>query len=497
MRLTRSVVWLGVLVLVGSAASCSSGSSGSSGSSTQVGARVSPTPGSTPIVAPLTGGRGINLVATRPALPSSVVESEYSVSGTAGSYHLVGALPADGKFALAPGEKATYKTRIVVRRPKSPADFNGTVVVEWLNVSGGLDAAPDYTYLENELVRGGYAWVGVSAQMIGVEGGPVAVMTPVSALGGAGKGLRALDPARYGSLHHPGDAYAYDIFTQVGRVLRQPGTVDPLGGLKPKVLLAAGESQSGFMLTTYADGVQPLEHEYDGFLIHSRGGTPAPLGAPGQGIGIAQALGGTPARIRTDLHAPVIMVETESDVIGLLGYLPASQPDTDRIRTWEVAGTSHVDEYQLGLVSAYFGCSTQVNAGPDHYAVSSALRHLAAWAKGGPPPAKAPRFESIAAHYVRNADGIIDGGIRTPLVDVPVDVLSGQAAPGGSIACVLAGSTVPLPASRIAQLYPSRTAYMTAFTKATDTAIAAGFVLPQDRAEMLAEAQPDRIATAS
>ncbi len=137
------------------------------------------------------------------------------MAGTAASYQSQGPLPANGEYHLVTGPSAAYKTRIVVRRPASAAAFNGTVVVEWLNVSGGLDAAPDYTYVASELVRGGYAWVGVSAQKIGVEGGAVAVNTPVSAQGGAGKGLRHLDPARYASLHHPGDAFSYDIFTQV------------------------------------------------------------------------------------------------------------------------------------------------------------------------------------------------------------------------------------------------------------------------------------------
>jgi hypothetical protein len=446
-------------------------------------------------VAPLTGGRGIDLVsgAVLAKLPSTWTEAEYRVSGTATAYTSDGPLPADGTFALKPSGTAAYATRIVVRRP--PADrFNGTVVVEWLNVSGGLDAAPDYTYLANELVRSGYAWVGVSAQMIGVEGGPVAVTTPVSALGGAGKGLVHIDPARYGSLHHPGDAYSYDIFTQVARTLRHPGAVDPLGTLTPRVVLAAGESQSAMMLTTYIDGVQPLEHAYDGFLVHSRGGSAPPLGSPGQPIDVTQSLAGPATRIRTDTGVPVLMVETESDVVGVLGYEPASQPDTPKIRTWEVAGTSHVDTYQLGIAATDFGCTTPVNAGPDHYVVASALAHLNAWATGGSPPPKAPRFDIVDGAYVRDGNGIIKGGIRTPVVDVPVDVLSSVSAPGGSVACLLAGSTLPLPASVLAARYPSRQAYLAQFAKSANAAVASGFVLPKDKAELLAEAQPQRIA---
>ena len=509
MRRTSAVV-AGLVVVALAAAGCSSAGTASSSSTAGLSAskaglaglpgpsangRVAPAPGPVPVAAPLTGGNGIDLAsaATLPPLPSSWVQDELSVTGTAVSYRAVGALGSNGRFHLAPGPSASYETRIVVRRPRSPSAFNGVVVVEWLNVSGGLDAAPEYTYLRNELVRAGYAWVGVSAQYIGIEGGPVAVSTPVSSLGGAGKGIVAEDPARYGKLHHPGDAFSYDIFTQVGRLLRHPRGVDPLGPLHPKVLLAAGESQSAIMLTTYIDGVQPLEHEYDGFLVHSRGGGAAPLGQAGKGINIAQTIGGPPVRIRTDLHAPVLMVETESDVAGLLDYLPASQPDTDRIRTWEVAGTSHVDVYQLGSVAKLFGCTTPVNAGPDHFVVEAALVQLTRWADGGPPPPHAPRFVTRNGKYVRSSLGIVEGGIRTPPVEVPTEVLSGHASPGGSIACLLAGSTTPIPTSTLARLYPSRAVYLRAYAKATDEAIASGFVLPQSRAAMLAMAQPDKV----
>ena len=64
---------------------------------------------------------------------------------------------------------AQYTTRAVVMRPIDPHRFNGTVVVEWLNVSGGADAGPDWILAHNELIREGFAWVGVSAQKVGVD----------------------------------------------------------------------------------------------------------------------------------------------------------------------------------------------------------------------------------------------------------------------------------------------------------------------------------------
>ena len=91
-------------------------------------------------------------------------QAEYFVSGTAGAYVNRNALKSDGRWTLQRSSMADYRTRIVVIRPSDPADFNGTVVVEWLNVSAGFDAAPDWGMLHTEMIRSGYAWVGVSAQ---------------------------------------------------------------------------------------------------------------------------------------------------------------------------------------------------------------------------------------------------------------------------------------------------------------------------------------------
>jgi hypothetical protein len=450
------------------------------------------------VVGVLTGGNGVNLAASSPRpLPDGWVEEEYAVEGTAVSYTSEGGLPANGRFELreddAPSE---YRTRIVVRRPTAAADFNGTVVVEWLNVSGGVDANPDFAYLADELYRGGYAWVGVSAQHIGIEGGPVLVSTPVSEQAGAGLGLRALDPERYGALHHPGDAFAYDIYTQVARTLRVRADDGVLGELVPTRILAAGESQSAFMLTTYANGVHPLALQYDGFLIHSRGGGTAPLGDAGTGIDLLSGISSEATRIRTDLDAPLLVLQTETDMLFILNYFPARQMDSERFRSWEIAGTAHADAYLLGEVAEVLECAAPINAGPLHFVAKAALRHLDAWARGGEPPPEAARLQindsAAAPEFVRDQDGLALGGIRTPQVDVPLDILSGAPA-GGSVACTLFGSTTPLPLERIAALYASPEAYLEAYTQAADAAIEAGFVLEEDRDALLADADPSRV----
>lgn len=486
------------LALLSSCSSSGSSSSGSSSSSTAATEVVRPEGPAADLSQELSGGNGVFLASASSSdlAASGYEEHEYVASGTATSY-VGGPIPADGRVDLTEGTSADYRTRVVVRRPVDSAAADGTVVVEWLNVSGGLDANPDWAFMADELMRSGTTWVGVSAQLIGVEGGEVAVSAGVGDL--AGKGLVNIDPARYGSLEHPGDAFSYDIYTQIARALRgDSGNDGPLGGLDPQRVIAIGESQSAFALTTYADGVQPLTEAFDGFLIHSRGGAPLPLGEPGGAVSISDAVFGSPVAIRTDLDVPVLMVETETDVTSVIGYHAARQDDTDRIRLWEVAGTAHADAFTVGPLADQLPCGAPINDGPQRFVLRAAIRALDTWVRTGEAPPPAPRLEVSTASgspvIVRDADGNALGGVRLPQVAVPVATLSGEKGPTGGVICMLLGTTVPFTPERLAQLYPSAEAYLTAYTAATDDAVTAGIALPEDRQQILDDADPAAIS---
>ena len=47
------------------------------------------------------------------------------------------------------------------------------------------------------------------------------------------KPLKKANPERYGSVDHPGDAFSYDIYSQAGKLLRQPKAAGVLGPLEP------------------------------------------------------------------------------------------------------------------------------------------------------------------------------------------------------------------------------------------------------------------------
>src|SRR5215471_17517999 len=85
---------------------------------------------------PITGPGSPSLDSTTFGLaPFGYVEDEFFVTGTATSYVSDVALSVDGKWAASPGGTAAYTTRLLVRRPTARHRFNGTVLVEWLNVS--------------------------------------------------------------------------------------------------------------------------------------------------------------------------------------------------------------------------------------------------------------------------------------------------------------------------------------------------------------------------
>jgi hypothetical protein len=413
--------------------------------------------------------------------------AEYALTGNACAY-------ARHDRGVRVAEHADFSTRLLVYRPADDADFNGTVWVEWLNVSGGLDASPDWIFTHTELVRRGAAWMGVSAQKTGVEGGE-------GILGMPSLSLIGVNPDRYGALHHPGDRFSYDIYAQASAVARQ-GTGTILEGLAIDRVMAIGESQSAFRLTTFVNDIDPITPVHDGVLVHARGGSTAPLDDDGDP---AAALRGDPVAFRRDLRVPVLCVESETDLMNL-GYLAARQDDGDSFALWEMAGTAHGDMYTFvvgpvdngrlpidTLAAAWvparevYGMRLHlpVNAGPQHYMMNAAVSHLERWVTTGVRPAVSPRLEVRDGTFVTDYHGNVRGGIRSPHVDVPTAVLSGLGNHGHQIA-FLCGSTRAFDDDKIGSLYRSKEEYVDEFTAATEAAVTSGFILADDAPEIVA-----------
>ena len=98
---------------------------------------------------------------------------EFFLESTATRYEPAGPTGADGYWQVTPAGQAPFATRLVVCRPSDPGAFTGTVILEWLNVSAGFDAPAHWMLTHRQVVRAGWAWVGVSAQRAGIEGGSI------------------------------------------------------------------------------------------------------------------------------------------------------------------------------------------------------------------------------------------------------------------------------------------------------------------------------------
>ncbi|HEY5881208.1 MAG TPA: alpha/beta hydrolase domain-containing protein, partial [Nakamurella sp.] len=369
---------------------------------------------------------------------------EWLLRGTARSFSSPGALRPDGRWDARPAGTADFVTRLVVVRPADPGRFDGTVLVEWLNVTYGQDIPAEWLYTHRHLMRSDAVWVGVSVQHAGIRGGGFL----------RGDHLQKVDPERYAVLSHPGDAYSYDIFSQAAAAVRRPD--GPLRGLRPRTVLGTGTSQSAMYLTTYVNAIDPIAQVVDGFLIHGRG----VRGAWVEGTLLdprrlmtdlirhwQPALPGH--RIRPDARVPVLTLQGETDVV-LLGSGLARQRDGDGFRLWELAGAAHFDSYGMraGFFDdgslptdalrhklrplnnpAGFHTSGPSNSGPQlHYVLQAAVEGLRRWVVDGVAPASADvlatrRFQPL--RLARDRAGIAIGGVRTPWVSAPVATLSG------------------------------------------------------------------------
>jgi hypothetical protein len=262
-------------------------------------------------------------------------------------------------------------------------------------------------------------------------------------------------------------------------------------------------------LTAYINAIQLRSKIFDGFLVHGRpcfaslGGFSAAEGDLSEikELDLSAMSGVAPVFIRTDIDVPVLILETETDLM-ILGFYRARQDDTDKIRLWEMAGTAHADLYVVfrgasdtgndpsianvvEVLSPYPGvieCGLPINSGPHHFIAKAAIHQLDKWVHTGVAPTVADRLE-IAGDppaFVLDPFGNVKGGIRTPYVDVPIARLSGVGQPDVSIVCSLFGTTKLFDDATLATLYPDHDTYVTAVEKSTDAAVQAGFLMPED-----------------
>lgn len=380
----------------------------------------------------------------------SYSEKEYFFSGTA--------------HDLTTGTSAPYESRMLVRLPRNPKKFSGTVLVEWLNVTGQMDLETAWPVEAQYLMRHGIGYVGVSAQFAGVCCGPTT--------------LKGWDPLRYAPLvMPPGDTFSYDIFSQAIRALRhpqgnltsagQPVKVNPMLRMHVRHLVITGASQSASYLTTFIND-HYNRGQADAYVI-TRGGGPF-----------------------KDFSTPIFQLNEETNL--------AKQADNPHYMVWEEAGTAHAPaiwendyvwpEQQRDIFGP--GVPNAINAAcsVNHGAVDYSTRALTYWVsrylrtgKMPPPRAHAPRIRTNSSgSVVRDANGLALGGLRHVFAQVPV-------AYEGATGCPLFGTYKPWSATKIRSLYRTHAIYYGKVKAWSAYEVRRGWLLPVDRARVLREAR--------
>jgi hypothetical protein len=427
------------------------------------------------VTGPITGGsKGYPLWDSWFELgPFGYTEAEYFISGTARQ--------------IGSATTAAYTTRIIVTRPIDPADFNGTVLLDWVNVTAQFENAVDTIEAHDFLLREGYAFVHVSAQAVGICCTP---LTP-----------QVWDPVRYGApestdvLNHPGDDYSFDMFAQIAQALKSPLGIDPMGGLDVARIIAAGQSQSASRLNSYATQVQGAgklgEFVIDAFLIHG---------------------GGSKTALPAISPSPVLHLLSDAEAS------PTEPGVSPNYALWEIAGAAH-SGFWIGVHSeegqgprfagapkmpataehdihvgnppytaaSNYGeqvdpgqplCILQGSQFPMHFAVNAAITAIDRWLRTGVKPPSGPRYQFNGADLARDQYNNALGGIRFAPIEHPV-------ASYFSDTCVLGGTTVPFTEAQILQLYPTHADYACRMRATTYQNVKDRFLLEADAISLL------------
>jgi len=359
------------------------------------------------------------------------VTEEYFVSGTAAG--------------------VPYQTRIIVRRPKDPKAFSGTVAAEAQHAGG------------RSLI---FEWSRVSVLtrhhlFVEIVHSPASVAT-----------LKMFNAERYAPLNIA-MGQANEIIAQVGRLVK--AKTGPFAAYDIKRITLMGTSASSATVRTYLGAHGELRMPdgkpiYDGFLLTS-------------------TLGNTPLPI---VDVPMIQMPTQTEVAtsapqGIKFRRPDSDEPGNRFRIYEVAGMPHNnardrpefvnDPCTLPVTDFHAGAFTALG-----------LNHLIEWIANGKVPPHAPPITVDQDTTGDNSPLALDmygnakGGVRNVWVDVPIatyGVLGKGKTPAQDRLCQLAGTEVPLPAATLKTLYRDRGDYEKKIEKRLNELVKEGWFLPE------------------
>ena len=421
-------------------------------------------------------------------------EDEILMSGTANVYEYIDDAAQSPLATPTADPAAPYTTRVLIRRPQNAADFNGVVYLEILNATARYDGAPMWNLTYPSIVADGAAWIGVT-----YSDQTAAFMrnTWGTANAPAPAGAQPRNNSRYATLSITTRAHTWDILNQAAALIKaDDDSRNPMQGYGVDTIIATGYSQSAAYTHTYANSFYPSYSELapctselealdqcspivNGYIVAAGGPTARLLnGAGSNPIGdkrnCENALNREMPCIEgqtepapegpSEYKLPKIMrFTTESDIKAV--RVRQTMADQPLLRTYEVAGTSHVDfwgsivgqkvaEYQFGIPATgtiESSCDLPYNPVRTGIPLSAIQHRLARWIQHDelPPPSEYMIWEGDftqndeffrpLVNWIRDdgdndatdgdegrGDGNVVGGVRPPRINVPLGLYYGS-----------------------------------------------------------------------
>ena len=212
-----------------------------------------------------------------------------------------------------------------------------------------------------------------------------------------------------------------------------------------------------------------------------------------------------PRRQIADVGVPVMRIMSQSDYLSGIGSRrPDSDEPGDRYRHYEMAGAGHAtpdeltysaapaDIVKAGRTVPPGGCDQGPRSRfPSWIFFDAALRNLDLWVRYDIPP---PRAEPILVRNgapVLDAFGNVQGGLRSPYLDVPTSRWEGNAT--GASFCRIAGYEVPFDRELLRELYRSPRVYRQLVDQELKRLVAQRFLTEGDARLLRREAATVRI----
>lgn len=440
-------------------------------------------------------------------------EKEFFQSGKANVYDLDA-----NERAVIRSQNNPYTTRLMVRYPTDPAKFSGRVYIEILNPSNNYDIENTWRRSWQHMIGKGDAYIGITSKSVCVDS------------------LKKFDATRYADLNWKVNGVAenglfWDMLSQLATQLRQTDA-KILGALKPKYVYLTGESQSGRYMNTYLtafsnrienagpDG-KPL---FDGYLS---GVAPMTVLLRSE---TALPFSSVTTKLFQSTKVPFIAYMSENEsrsydyvkAVGESATNPRAIPYTrrvdsnltyDKFRLYEFPGTPHADPNSpvLTINSEVIKAGGAKRSNPSYYLtqehddlqltefVHAMQENLHEWAANGvAAPGASSKWMYYNVSVGANGDALHDpqrdaygnalGGVRSPMIDVPLHRFYGQGQMGVSSTTGLPtyipmswGSMDKLPDATINKLYGNKcSTYLGKFNAAADALVTGRYILKAD-----------------